>query len=353
MFFFERNILKKSLSAVSEARALMSKPERSSLCVIDYDDLELPNTADKLEIFNSYFQNAFVYKGEAKQTNNRDIIDYNTELLYTYLRLSLKLAITPKADTEQVDFEKEFETLLKDCRKNKTTQSLLYLCKAFYLIQSDPDNKSSDRVRQSIKIALDRVLEAQADDKLMNEKHVKMDIESVVKGKIPPAPIVLMKSGTSVTLCPRKFETTSGVKPSWYRVFVSQKTNINSRSRVTDYSYPGSGEQVPADGLACVRVEGLRPDERYVFALGAYDEGGELVSDSIGESTDPVLASEAYSILYCWTLICQFCFQISENQLALTVFEQLRKHFIIEVTDAEVERAVLRNEPDFRVQCHQ
>lgn len=327
----------------------MSKPDRSSLCIIDYDDLDSPNTADKLEIFNNHNQQAFEYKGETKNISS-DIIDYNTELLYTYQRLSLKLAIGP--ELEPVDIEKEFEKVLKDCRKNKISQSLLYLCKALYLIQADPDRKSSDLVRKTIEKAFEKVIDAQNEDQLLNDKHVKINLDEMVKGKVPPAPLVLLKSATSVTVCPRKFESTAGIKPSWYRVFASKMTNINFRARITDYSYSGSGEQIPADNFQSVRVEGLCPDEKYIFAVGAYDEEGELIN-LIGESTDPILTSNTYSILYCWALLCQFCFQIRENQLALTAFDKLRKHFFIEPAETMAETIVLKNEPDFKIQFHQ
>lgn len=39
-----------------------------------------------------------------------------------------------------------------------------------------------------------------------------------------------------------------------------------------------------------MEVEDLEPNQSYIFAVAAYDSDGNLISDSIGETTKPILA---------------------------------------------------------------
>lgn len=99
--------------------------------------------------------------------------------------------------------------------------------------------------KRTVHKAFEKLLDAQEEDKLLCERNVRIEDESsVVIGKTPPAPVFLMKTHNSVTIFPRKFETPSGVRPSWYRVFASKMTKINCKARITDYSFPGTGVQV-------------------------------------------------------------------------------------------------------------
>ena len=44
------------------------------------------------------------------------------------------------------------------------------------------------------------------------------------------------------------------------------------------------------DGIE-LKVTGLTPNEKYVAAVAAYDKKGQLIGDSIGQTSKPVLAS--------------------------------------------------------------
>jgi len=156
--------------------------------------------------------------------------------------MSLKLAVTPSDDLKTVDFEKEFNSVFKECRKNKVSQTLLLLCKASHLNQIPNTDKAE--IKRTVKKALEKIYEAQEEDKLVCEKNIRLtDEETVIKCRLPPAPIVYAKTHSSVTVRPRRFETLNGVKPCWYRVFASKMSNINSKTRITDYDFPGTGTQ--------------------------------------------------------------------------------------------------------------
>ena len=64
--------------------------------------------------------------------------------------------------------------------------------------------------------------------------------------------------------------------------------------------------QVPAVSGECVlRVEGLEPNQKYMFAVAAYNSQGKLLGNSIGETTFPLLASMPTSLLSTWAHLAQ------------------------------------------------
>ena len=54
-----------------------------------------------------------------------------------------------------------------------------------------------------------------------------------------------------------------------------------------------------------LRVSGLMPGEKYVFAVAAYTTDGKLIGDSVGESSKPILASHPLPLLLAWAYVAQ------------------------------------------------
>lgn len=54
-----------------------------------------------------------------------------------------------------------------------------------------------------------------------------------------------------------------------------------------------------------LKAEGLEPNQKYVFAVAAYDSQGKLLGDTIGETTFPLLASMPVSLLSTWAHLAQ------------------------------------------------
>jgi hypothetical protein len=153
------------------------------------------------------------------------------------------------------------------------------------------------------------LLKAEEEDKMLHDKHVQVDARQPVRAKIPPPPVVCLRTHDKIVVEPRVFESTDNVRPCWYRVFAGQATVVNSKARISDYAFTGCGEQVPANSHAKVSISGLTANEKYIFAVAAYDRNGALISDSIGESTDPILAFNTLSSLMGWSYLCQVgCF---------------------------------------------
>ncbi len=84
----------------------------------------------------------------------------------------------------------------------------------------------------------------QDEDKALYYNHVKVDAKTLVKSKIPPAPVVCLRTQNKIVVEPRNFVSLDGIVPSWYRIFATQITQVNAKARISDYSFQGCGEQV-------------------------------------------------------------------------------------------------------------
>ena len=62
-----------------------------------------------------------------------------------------------------------------------------------------------------------------------------------------------------------------------------------------------------------------------MFAVAAYDKNGNLMGDSIGDSTEPILASSNLSVLMSYGYLCQvISFQILNiTTIKFLIFTQL------------------------------
>jgi hypothetical protein len=88
------------------------------------------------------------------------------------------------------------------------------------------------------------ILKAQEEDEKVFYKNVKITATEPVTSKIPPAPVICLSTHNKIVLQPRNFQPDNGATVCWYRVFASQISGPNSKARISDYTYPGSGEQV-------------------------------------------------------------------------------------------------------------
>ena len=87
-------------------------------------------------------------------------------------------------------------------------------------------------------------MKAEEEDKNIFNKHVKIDASIPVESKVPLPPVVCLTTFNKAIISPRVFKPSSGVAVSWYRIFASQVTGPNSKARISDYTFPGTGDQV-------------------------------------------------------------------------------------------------------------
>lgn len=79
--------------------------------------------------------------------------------------------------------------------------------------------------------------------------------------------------------------------------------------------------QVPTISGKCVlRVEGLVPNQKYVFAVAAYNSQGKLVGNTIGETTFELLASMHVPLLSAWAHLAQVHYILVQKILYNTIY---------------------------------
>lgn len=123
---------------------------------------------------------------------------------------------------------------------------------------------------------------------------------------------------------------------SWYQLFGRPAEAFRHKVHLGDCSLPGTGNMVPFKERSCLtlchhlvylhtkdtynficlkvpaasgdcqlRVEGLEPNQKYVFAVAAYNSQGKLLGNTIGVTTMPLLASMALPLLTTWAHLAQ------------------------------------------------
>ena len=59
-----------------------------------------------------------------------------------------------------------------------------------------------------------------------------------------------------------------------------------------------------------LKISGLDPDLKYVFSMAIYDKDGQLIGESVSESTESILAAHPISLLFVRCLLSQVCFHL-------------------------------------------
>ncbi|KAL7389232.1 hypothetical protein ABVT39_000211 [Epinephelus coioides] len=238
--------------------------------------------------------------------------DLHLELDIIHHRASLKL-LQRNAVTESV--------LLDRIKKNKVSKALFLIQKAsleYNNMESNNSNKTKSLLEEAstliekagveerrLYISTTPKTSAESKDERKNEKE-----ESP-----PPPPILLSRTDHFFTFAPAPYNFKGQV--CWYQLCGRAVGGINQKVRLADCSLPGTGNMVPAVSGECVlKVEGLEPNQKYVFAVAAYNSEGKLLGNTIGGSTAPLLASLPVPLLSTWTHLAQVAFQTEQYAIA-------------------------------------
>jgi hypothetical protein len=115
-----------------------------------------------------------------------------------------------------------------------------------------------------------------------------------------PAPRIIKRSSSWILLKPSPWKDESGrlVVPRWYQVFA--KHYSNAPITISDKNFDGCGFLKRNEGSVEFMVNGLLPNEKYRFALAAYDEHGCLLGGGIGDQTIGVVAMNPLPQALAW-----------------------------------------------------
>ncbi|XP_021355787.1 cilia- and flagella-associated protein 54-like isoform X2 [Mizuhopecten yessoensis] len=293
------------------------------------------------------------------------IKDLHLELILMYHRVCLKLAamgpdpgasvqrpFKRKADPKLVsepnigllDVE-GYKELLSHCNKNHLSKALLFMQRALLL---SGDNVTTSTQKALLQDALKAIQKAQTEERRVFTENTNVTEEDVTPTKIPPPPILLCRTDTMMVFKPTPFIPADGQKISWYRIFARSAEGSNVRVRLNDHFLPGTGEQVPGDRSE-LRVSGLIPNGRYLFAVAAYNREGKLIGESIGQSTKPILASHPLPVLMTWGFLSQIAYQVGCYDIARQACDVLWNHFKAEPPAPQSVTYMTESEQDFKL----
>ncbi|XP_053187065.1 cilia- and flagella-associated protein 54-like [Scomber japonicus] len=222
--------------------------------------------------------------------------------------------------------------MLDQIKKNKVSKALFLMQKALLVYNSMEPNKNS-KTKFLLEEASTLIEKAGVEErKLYMSTIPKTPAENQDNGvkeekeNPPPPPILLSRTEHSLTFTPAPYYMEGQV--CWYQLCGRAAEGINRKVRLGDCSLPGTGNLVPAVSGECVlRVEGLEPNQKYMFAVAAYNSQGKLLGNSIGETTFPLLASMPTSLLSTWAHLAQMAFQTEQYDVAKRACRELWSHY--------------------------
>lgn len=105
----------------------------------------------------------------------------------------------------------------------------------------------------------------------------------------PPVPKIYCRSPTTVTLAAPRLHLNSNRKPESYYVYgKSFGVGVTMSINATAMEYEGLGKPLAVGER--VTIEGLKPNDTYIFAIAAHDSKDRLIGE-LGECTPEVRAS--------------------------------------------------------------
>nr|XP_060633260.1 cilia- and flagella-associated protein 54 [Anolis sagrei ordinatus] len=273
--------------------------------------------------------------GERLATGNNFIMDLHIDLIQAQHRVAVKLlnlrqvvqidgknikANIPAKDASQLKFITE-QDIMNKVKKNRLSKALYLMQKATLMHPERLMHSSPNRLLEE---ALILIQKTEAEQNTLCA--ALSQPASTLKRKVPPPPILLYRSYCSMAFKPTSFE--SHVKVSWYSIFGCVAEGSNPKVRLNNYNLKNTGEALPAEEACIFVVKDLEPNQKYIFAVAAYDSDGKLIGDSIGETSKPILAYPPLSAATVRAYLIQSAFLIENCTLCKKVFQPLWNHFI-------------------------
>ncbi|XP_051257635.1 cilia- and flagella-associated protein 54-like isoform X3 [Dicentrarchus labrax] len=258
-------------------------------------------------------------------------------LLATDLHLELNI-IRHRASLKLLQLNAESE-LLDRIKKNKLSKALYLIQKALLVYKNKDPNNSNNQTNSLLEEASTLIEKAGVEERKLyfstTRKNPAENKDKDMKEQEqnpPPPPILLSRTDHSFTFAPAPYNLERQV--CWYQL-CGTAAAINRKVRLGDCSLPGTGNmcdfvclKVPAVPGGCMlRVEGLEPNQKYVFAVAAYNSQGKLLGNTIGRTTVPLLASMPAPLLSTWAHLAQVAFQTEQYGVAKIACTELWSHY--------------------------
>ncbi|XP_053506290.1 cilia- and flagella-associated protein 54 isoform X2 [Ictalurus furcatus] len=335
-------VLEKGLECVSRGRTVCLPRDASAIC----DTVYLQKFSG--EHLRSYGD------GQMESTSSSScmrslLMDMHMELLAFQHRVSLKLLdtylddekperrkkpLTQSAQSTAVNLKRaRAECALQEkIKKNKVSKVLFLEQKALLSYRKDATNRGTKKLLEEALALLEK---AGVDEKRLVSAATSAEMGSGVEKECrpPPPPVLLSRSNQSLTFTPAPYVLEEQV--CWYRIYGREVKGVNLKVRIGDCHLVGTGETIPSRGERLFCISGLEPNQKYIFAVAAYDAQGNLIGSSIGNTTRPVLASLPLPLLTAWTHLARVAYETGQYALAKKACSEIWSHFTLpSVTDS-------------------
>ncbi|XP_076861097.1 cilia- and flagella-associated protein 54 isoform X4 [Brachyhypopomus gauderio] len=326
-------VLERGLECVSRGRTVSLPCRTSAICDI---------------VFMQKFGGARVHPSESEQPEGPNtscvssfFMDLHVELLTFYHRVSLKLLdASPDEETTEARrrstvpstqgrlSEAQSErataelTLVEKIKKNKISKALFLAQKALLCYKKDTANTGTKKLLEEAAALMEK---AEVEERRLAGAPAEV-VSGVAEGcRPPPPPVLLSRTDRSMTFTPAPYSMEG--KVCWYRIYGREVEGVSLKVRIGDCHLPGTGEMIPCRGECLLCVSGLEPNQKYIFAVASYDAEGNLLGNSIGDTTRPLLASLPLPLLTTWAHLAQVAYQTGQYAVAKKACSDLWSHF--------------------------
>ncbi|XP_076801900.1 cilia- and flagella-associated protein 54-like [Clavelina lepadiformis] len=295
------------------------------------------------------------------------ICDLHVEMLVVHHRIALKLVdqsvntsrkqAVPNTSTiggSTSRFTSMEATVLTEANVKELVGGSLLSRAIFFMQKADQLPLGDPKIEKLLTQAAATIQKAQKEEKrLFEDSWLRLNnpYHGVDHAHVPPPPILLSRSDTTMTFKPAPFEPDSS-QVAWYRIFGRLAAGPNVKVRLNDYFLPGTGEEVPANNDCILRVSGLEANQRYLFAVAAYTSDGKLVGGSVGKTGHSVVASHPLSILTTWGHLAQISYKLGALKLSEQACTVLWDHFVVKPTEPPKEIWTSTSRSDFQLTTH-
>ncbi|POM58380.1 Hypothetical protein PHPALM_36976, partial [Phytophthora palmivora] len=133
--------------------------------------------------------------------------------------------------------------------------------------------------------------------------------DSSTESMVPVAPIVISRSSSAITVKVVEYQPTLPLlrkkRVMYYMVF-AKSAGAGTAVSLNSNRLPGTASPVYPP-LLRVTISGLLPNESYVFAVAAFDNKHEVIN-SIGETSEPVVALNPLPLTMCYGYLAKACY---------------------------------------------
>ncbi|XP_072204292.1 cilia- and flagella-associated protein 54 [Excalfactoria chinensis] len=331
--------LEKTINEMNKSRSMTFLPDGKSI---------FDNCCTKVDSQN--LSSVLEWSSDRTRTGNSFLMDLHLELIQAQHRIAVKiLKLTqgvPKSgrslksrkyhvkNTEDSHYLTEADIMGK-IKKNKLSRAIFLMEKA---VQVFPKDLSTSSQRQLLKEALTLIEQVEAEQNALYHS-LKEFMSSKKKSKIPPPPLLLSRSHCSMTFKPASFS--SDVQVAWYSILGCVAEENNQKVRLNNNKLPNAGEEIPADGKSLLEIEGLDPNEEYIFAVAAYSSDGKLIGNATGETTRPILAYPPLNVTVVRAYLTQVAYQTGNYMLARGAFSPMWDYFVSNSSPLPTNAAVI------------